>query len=69
MTNKNLFVGVVIFAAGVATGYLAGMTKLQKQYQEDLAEVKDFYMEKLHELGVLEKDELIPLWGRMINND
>ena len=59
MTNKNLFVGLAIFAAGSLTGYLACMVKLQKQYQEDLAEVKDFYMEKLHELGVLEKDELI----------
>ena len=71
MTNKNLSIGAVIFAAGALTGYLVGMARLRKQYQEDLGEVKDFYMEKLHELGVLEKDELIPeaIIDRIIEDD
>ena len=52
MNNKSLFIGTVVFAIGMGTGYFVGVKSVKARYQEDLAEVKDFYAQKLEEMGV-----------------
>lgn len=52
MNNKSLVLGIVLFGAGVGAGYILGINVVKNRYKEDLAEVKDFYRQKLDELGV-----------------
>lgn len=52
MNNKSLFIGVLVFGAGVGAGYFLGIQKVKAQYKEDLEDVKDFYAAKLDEIGV-----------------
>lgn len=53
MKNKSIFIGFLVFSAGIGTGYFAGMKRLKARFIEDLAEVKDFYAAKLEEIGVM----------------
>lgn len=55
MKNKSMFINLVIFGLGLGAGYTLGNIQLRKRYQEASAEVKDFYMNKLQEMGVMEK--------------
>lgn len=56
MNLKNILLGLGIFGSGVAAGYILAKKKLQQQYQDEIAEVKDFYYEKLKESGVMGRD-------------
>lgn len=56
MDRKNLLKSVVIFAGGISLGYFLGVKAVKKEYQLDLAETKDFYMNKLNEFGVMPKE-------------
>ena len=56
MRSKNIVIGVVIFSAGAGLGYFIANKRLKKQYVEDLGEIKQFYMNKIEELGVMDSD-------------
>ena len=56
MNSKNIAMGITIFGAGLGLGYFICNKRLSKRYQEDVAEVKEFYMEKLKEIGVMGVD-------------
>ena len=47
MNSKNIAMGITIFGAGLGLGYFICNKRLSKRYQEDVAEVKEFYMEKI----------------------
>lgn len=51
-----MIIGIVGFGSGALIGFWFGSNKEKKRHQEDLAEVKDFYLQKLDELGVMAKD-------------
>ena len=51
--NKKLFINILIFGSGIGVGYILGVKKVKAQYQEDLGEVKDFYMQKIADFGVM----------------
>lgn len=53
MLNKKFFVNTLIFCAGTGFGYFIAVKKLKTKYQEDLGEVKDFYMKRISEFGVM----------------
>lgn len=53
MTNKTLFGGAIVFIGGMGVGHAITKHLLAARYQEDVAEVKDFYMAKLAEMGVM----------------
>ena len=56
--NKPLHITITLgaFGAGIALGYYICNKRLSKRYQEDVAEVKEFYMEKIKEIGVMGED-------------
>ena len=56
MNSKNIAMGITIFGAGLGLGYFICNKRLSKRYQEDVAEVKEFYMEKIKEIGVMGED-------------
>ena len=56
MRTKNILIGLTIFSAGVGTGYFISLKRLKAQYKEDLGEVKQFYMNKLEEMGIMDSD-------------
>ena len=56
MKNKSIIIGLVVYGAGVATGYAITIKKLKSKFREDVAAVKDFYSLKLEELGVMGVD-------------
>ena len=56
MNSKNIVTGIIIFGAGLGLGYFICNKRLSKRYQEDVAEVKEFYMEKIKEIGVMGED-------------
>lgn len=56
MNIKNTVVGLAIFGAGAGVGYFVCKRRLVAQYQEDVAEVKQFYMNKIEEMGVMDED-------------
>lgn len=60
MQNKTITLGLAILGVGIGIGagigYGLGVKMLKEQYQEDAADVKDFYMNKLQEMGVMDKD-------------
>ena len=56
MKNKNIFIGLLIYGVGIGTGYAVAVKRLKTKFREDVASVKDFYADKLEELGVMEKD-------------
>ena len=53
MNSKNIAMGITIFGAGLGLGYFIYNKRLSKRYQEDVAEVKEFHMEKIKEIGVI----------------
>ena len=56
MNVKKTLLGLTIFGAGAGLGYFICKKRLTAQYQEDVAEVKQFYMNKIEELGVMDED-------------
>lgn len=52
MNFKRIAIGVVTFGAGVGLGYFA----CKKKYLDDLADVKQFYYNKIEEMGVQPSD-------------
>ena len=56
MNVKNTVVTVVIFGAGVGTGWLICKKILTERYKIELAEVKEFYSDRLEEMGVMPSD-------------
>jgi hypothetical protein len=56
MNIKKTLIGLTIFGAGTGVGYLIAKKTLVTQYREDLEEVKQFYYNKLEEMGVMDKD-------------
>lgn len=53
MNNLKTFIlGLACFGAGAAAGYYYGQQKWKKYAEEDIADVKAFYEEKLHELTI-----------------
>lgn len=56
MKTKSIAIGLTIFGAGAGLGYFICKKRLTVQYQEDVAEVKQFYMNKIEELGVMDED-------------
>lgn len=56
MNIKNTLIGLTIFGAGAGVGYFVCKRRLVAQYQEDVADVKQFYMNKIEELGVMDED-------------
>ena len=56
MNSKNIAMGITIFGAGLGLGYFICNKRLSKRYQEDVAEVKEFYMKKIKEIGVMGED-------------
>lgn len=56
MNVKKTLLGLTIFGAGAGLGYFICKKRLTAQYQEDVAEVKQFYMNKIEEMGVMDED-------------
>lgn len=56
MNIKNVFFGVTIFGFGSVTGYFVCKKVLEKRFSEDIEEIKEFYYNKLEELGVQDED-------------
>lgn len=52
MNIKKIVVGITTFGVGYGAGYLIS----KKKYLEDLAEVKQFYYNKIEEMGVMSED-------------
>ena len=59
MNSKNIVTGIIIFGAGLGLGYFICNKRLSKRYQEDVAEVKEFYMEKIREIYEFDDCELV----------
>ena len=53
MDVKNIAIGVGIFGAGIGVGHFVTKARLLQQYKEDLIEIKQFYVDKVTELGVM----------------
>ena len=56
MNIKNTLFGFTLLGIGGLAGYFLADKKLKARYQEDLADVQDFYYKKLQEAGIMEKD-------------
>lgn len=56
MNIKKTLTGLVIFGSGVGVGYFICKKRVVSQYKEDLAEVKQFYYNKIEEMGVMPDD-------------
>ena len=56
MNTKKILFGLAVFGAGIGTGYFACKLVLGKRYQEDVSEIKQFYMNKIEEMGVMAED-------------
>lgn len=56
MKIKNTLIGLGIFGAGFGAGYFVCKKLIVEQYKEDLDEVKEFYYNKLEEMGVMDGD-------------
>lgn len=50
---KKLVIGTAIFGIGAVVGYFVSKKVLEGQYREDVADVQDFYRQKLDEFGVM----------------
>lgn len=53
MNFKSGLVGFVIFGMGAGTGYFVCKRHLVAQYKQDVTDVKQFYLDKVEELGVM----------------
>lgn len=53
--NKVIF-GTTMLGIGALGGYFVSSKLLQKQYQKDVKYIRDFYFDKLDELGVMPED-------------
>ena len=51
-----MLIGIIGFGAGGLCGYFFGKNRAKKQFLDDLAELREFYMDKLENLGVMDKD-------------
>lgn len=56
MKNKTMLICIIGFGAGGLCGYFFGKTSAKKQFLEDLSDLREFYMEKLENLGVMDKE-------------
>lgn len=56
MNNKRIFIGLLVFGAGVGSGYFLGFKRAKAQFKEDVSDIQDFYSNKLIEMGVMDKD-------------
>ena len=56
MNNKRIFIGLLIFGAGVGSGYFLGFKRAKAQFKDDIGEIQDFYANKLTEMGVMDAD-------------
>ena len=54
--TKIILTGAAIFLSGTGLGYMLGVAKSKKQYQQESADAKDFYMNRLVEAGVMPSD-------------
>ena len=63
MNVKNTVIGIVIFGAGAGVGYYVCKKKMVEQYKQDLIDIKQFYFDKIEEIGVMpiefEPDDII----------
>lgn len=55
MKIKNIIYGLTLLGMGGVSGYFIAKKQLRQKYQDDVAEVQDFYYKKLQELGVMEE--------------
>lgn len=53
--NKVVF-GTAMLGIGALGGYFVSSKLLQKQYQKDVKDIRDFYLDKLDKLGVMPED-------------
>lgn len=56
MNIKNMLSGLTLLGMGGVAGYFIAKKKLQARYQEDVADIQDFYYKKLQEAGIMEAD-------------
>ena len=56
MNIKNTLFNLSLLGIGGLVGYVLAKKQLQNKYQDDLADVQDFYYKKLQEIGVMEED-------------
>lgn len=55
MKIKNIIYGLTLLGMGGLAGYFIAKKQLRQKYQDDVAEVQDFYYKKLQEFGVMEE--------------
>lgn len=53
---KNVIISLGSFVAGAAAGYFICKKKLGEEYARDIKEIKDFYRQKIDEIGVQDSD-------------
>lgn len=56
MEIKKIVIGAGLFGAGAGIGYYVCKKQMLAQYKEDLIDIKQFYMDKVEELGVMPVD-------------
>ena len=52
---KRILFGTAMFGLGAVAGYFVSKKRLEEQYRCDVADVQDFYRQKLEEFGVMEE--------------
>lgn len=63
MNIKSTLVGLTIFGLGGGAGYYLCKRQMTEQYKQDLIDIKQFYYDKIEELGIMpmefEPDDII----------
>ena len=56
MDVRKIAISAGLFGAGVGVGYFVCKKIIVEQYKQDLIDIKEFYMAKVEELGVMPRD-------------
>lgn len=56
MDVRKIVISAGLFGAGVGVGYFVCKKLIVEQYKQDLIDIKEFYMAKVEELGVMPRD-------------